>query len=106
MLLAPPSGHITLKHSAPSPNCGYKPLEAHLAYLSVMADFLARETWPRQTGTLTLKGGENGLSAFSIMLKVVREKDNFQLSSALATPKGDVGSIWISLNFALLHNWH
>lgn len=59
-----------------------------MAYLSVMADFLARETWPRQTGTLTLKGGENGLSAFSIMLKVVREKDNFQLSSALATPKG------------------
>lgn len=62
-----------------------------------MADFLARETWPRQTGTLTLKGGENGLSAFSIMLKVVREKDNFQLSSALATPNGNVRRVWTRL---------
>lgn len=48
-----------------------------------MADFLAQEMYPQQTVALTpLKGGENGLSAFSIMLKVVREKDNFQLSSA------------------------
>lgn len=50
-----------------------------------MADFLAHEMYPQQTVALTpLKGGENGLSAFSIMLKVVREKDNFQLSSAHA----------------------
>lgn len=67
-----------------------------------MADFLAHEMYPQQTVALTpLKGGENGLSAFSIMLKVVREKDNFQLSSA-PVPSGCGISRDVTTTFLIL----